>query len=111
MSKVSETIFCQNPHCVDYTKRYGNKVYERKDSNWVPSGYIAKCERCGGNLKEDGTWEYNCVKCKKNVPMGELHGLFVPHLCLECHNAETEDHIRRGSICGMCRQPRNLCCC
>jgi len=98
---------CPNPQCADIVASHGepyHRVYPSHDKD-----YVARCEQCGGRLTHDGKWVYICVTCNKEVD--ELFGLFVPHNCKECQQNLLDEQRRSGNICGMCRQPRALCCC
>jgi len=67
-----------------------------------------RCESCGA-IKFFDKWTRKCQKCHKEVD--HLVGLFVPHLCQNCLDEIVEIDRKSGNICGMCRQPRSLCCC
>ena len=63
MSDKSKTHRCETPSCVESIKKYGERyhmVLDRKDSDWVPEGMIAKCSDCGGVMREEGVWEHKC---------------------------------------------------
>jgi hypothetical protein len=76
---------------------------------WLPDALL-HCEGCGG-YSDGARWHWRCSKCGKEVEEGGLRGLFVPHLCPECHAAEVEHDIKCNNICGICGQPRCCCCC
>jgi len=84
------------PNCKD-----DSRVYSYEDGATV-------CGQCGARLV-DGKWIMRCQTCGKEV--SELFGLFVPHLCKSCANAEVARDRELGRICGLCGQPRSLCCC
>lgn len=114
MSDVSKNYRCETPRCVENVEKYGDRyhrVFERATSNWVPEGCIAKCERCGGVMREEGVWEHKCGSCGIDVEPGALVGLFVPHTCKECHDKHVDQDRKSGRICRMCGKPYSLCCC
>lgn len=117
MSDKSQ-IRCGNPRCAERISKYGEGYHRVYD---LPQKYVmthpafpnatAACQSCGAFLV-DGVWILKCHKCGKVLPMGErLVALFVPHLCPECHTAETEAARKSGDICRMCGATRNNCCC
>lgn len=107
----SPNVQCPTPICVqaieDYGERY-HKVVEHADDATRPN-YC--CESCGGISQSGETWEHKCRTCKADVPPGKLCGLFVPHLCASCEQAETDKAVKSNKICRACRQPFNRCCC
>lgn len=60
----------------------------------------AHCTRHGCTLVA-GEWVYLCEGCGAEV--NALHGWPTPYLCKEC--------LDKAPICGICRQPRPMCCC
>lgn len=101
-------IRCETPSCINAIQKYG-EIYHRVYSH-TTNGADACCEQCGAVHYPDG-WKSVCEKCKRDVLPGELVGLFVPHLCKECEKAVADEDVKRGNICGMCREPRSRCCC
>lgn len=102
MSEKS-TIKCITPTCVAHIERYGERqarVYDKEDG--------AHCENCGAVYK-DGVWTKTCVICKKQTD--ELYGLFVPHRCKDCQEAERIKQTKANNRCLMCRQLYMDCCC
>lgn len=79
------------------------KVHLRNDT------YV--CEFCGATKKNepDAQWQKVCMRCGSVVD--KLIGLFVPHSCLACLEAERQSQIRLGQVCRMCRNPYCDCCC
>ena len=67
-----------------------------------------RCERCGFRLVE-GTWKGVCVTCGREVE--KLYGLFVPHLCEVCEQAQVATERRTGRVCGGCRNVYLYCAC
>jgi hypothetical protein len=116
MSQKSE-IKCITPACMDAIAKYGERyhgVYLRDASHYVQYGWmpdaLAQCDRCGGHT--NGTvWKHVCKNCKKEVELGQLTGLFVPHSCPECHKRLEDEQRARGAICSGCKKPMCWCCC
>ena len=98
------TLQCNTPECSSRIFPWG-----REPHNYIKHARHV-CESCGG-VYDGETWQHVCAHCGRNVQPGELTGLFVPHNCVECERKITEQNIRNGNICGLCRQPRNKCCC
>ena len=71
-------------------------------------GKGTRCESCGA-INNDGEWTKTCKIC--NTEVDKLVGLFVPHMCVDCHKKKRDAQIAAGNICLLCRQPRMDCCC
>lgn len=71
---------------------------------------VALCEQCGGYQTESG-WVHRCLECGQAVEPGKLRGMFVPHKCPECEQAEADKDRARGNVCLRCRDVRSRCCC
>jgi len=89
------------------------EIYEMKSAPFARNG-CKDCEQLDvirGLLVTSPAEEkkFVCEKCKN--PTDKLYGLFVPHLCQECEQAEADSDKRSGNVCGICRQPRSRCCC
>lgn len=94
---------CPLPRCQEWGKTYNRgTVYEQ-------SGEI-RCEGCGA-VYRDGKWLSVCSTCNKDVPQGELVGLFVPHNCKDCQTVLVAKQREAGQVCRMCRQVWAQCCC
>jgi hypothetical protein len=102
---MQTTIVCLRSECIKHAKEWGGRVVTAK-------GDTARCERCGGSTADGGkTWTWTCAECETQVQPGELHGLFVPHLCRACLDRIVKAERASGQLCRMCRQPYSLCCC
>jgi hypothetical protein len=100
---MSHTMIpCPTPSCANFVAKwkYPHRVSEHNG--------VLTCENCGGISHDGGkTWKHECRTCKVTVEPGKLVGLFVPHLCVPCENAEAA----KSGTCGNCRQRLNRCCC
>lgn len=103
------------PHCAPTVEKYGenyHRVYARPhgadprdpDTKW-------QCEQCGGVRQPDGKWLYKCRKCGTEPEPGGLTGLFVPHLCRPCEQAQADRDKATGNVCLKCHTVRSRCCC
>ncbi len=102
MSQKSE-VRCETQRCIDTIAQFGENyhgVYEEASGQ--------SCERCGAK-RQNGVWSKTCAVCKKQTD--ELFGLFVPHRCKDCQEAERVKQEASGRRCGMCRQLYMNCCC
>lgn len=106
---------CPNPKCIADHKRWppGNHIHvpevHESSSGHIP-GAIARCGNCGGYW--DGQkWIHRCLKCKKDVGPDDLRGMWVPHSCEPCENADIAAQKARGDICSRCRRVRSYCYC
>jgi DNA-directed RNA polymerase subunit RPC12/RpoP len=105
MPKIDER--CPHPRCMETIEKYGEQYH----GVFVSLDGTIKCENCGGK-KIDGIWQWKCATCGRDVGTSErLHGLFVPHDCIECANKERESQRKRGAVCRRCRQVYYDCCC
>lgn len=111
-------IHCVHPRCSAEVTEYGERYHSVYD---LPQKYVnphpllptatATCQRCGSYMV-DGEWVMKCHSCGKVVTSEEnLHGLFVPHLCIDCQRAATAADRAAGNICRMCGQTHNNCSC
>jgi len=98
------------PHCVDgfgvdgVEHRY-HRVHPKREA---PYEGLPRCE-AHGCILIDGEWAFECSECKARTD--KLHGLFIPYLCKECYDALIEHQRATGNVCGLCGQPRAMCCC
>ena len=106
-------IPCVTSSCVEAIEKHG-EMYHRTCDPYKEEdrekGIIALCQNCGGILDGE-VWKHECKTCHKEVPAGELTGLFIPHSCKECHDALVAEQLRMGHVCGRCRQVFAWCCC
>lgn len=114
MSKPLD-IRCPTPFCqkrVEELGDSGNRVYSYTWDYRVPVDIkiCARCDSCGG-LTDGASWYHVCSVCGKRVDPGELRGLFVPHMCSDCVKKKAEEEIKKGHVCGFCRNPFSQCCC
>jgi len=112
---MTDKEYCDNGNC---QRRFSGSA----DSNdfWVRDYYFSShpyienpkriCQLCGGIWNGDA-WIHQCKTCGKIVKKGSLVGLFVPHLCKECESRTSEQEIKSGHVCSMCRAPYSRCTC
>jgi hypothetical protein len=94
-------VECPNPKCIEAKRKWKtHRVYDRGDH--------AVCESCGGVIR-DGVLTKTCAVCKKQTD--DLYGLFVPHRCKDCQEAERKKQEASNNRCLMCHQLYMNCCC
>lgn len=102
-------LICPNPPCQQGRNRV-SYLKGREKPDFMKNA-IALCESCGTYIDGKGVWKSVCAVCKKEVDIGGLRGLFVPHLCPTCLGVLIEKQKKEGKVCSLCKQPYCLCCC
>lgn len=108
---------CPNPKCVELRQRYpkcNSELIHVQPTHTCRSahipGSIVRCGNCGGYW--DGQrWIYRCLKCHKDVGPDDLRGMWVPHSCEPCENADIAAQKARGAICQRCQNVFSYCYC
>ncbi len=105
---MSEKCEERCPFCAPHVEQYGegyHRVYLAR------MGKYEGCPRCGGcgAYLVNGEWIKECHTCGKHVD--RLHGLFVPHNCLECQEKVRAEQRKSGKVCLRCRMVYADCCC
>lgn len=103
---------CPNPKCIADHKEYpkGGHIHVPEVHEFHARGSLARCGNCGGYW--DGKeWTHQCIKCKKFVGQNDLRGMWVPHSCEPCENADIAAQKARGAICSTCRNVMSYCYC